>query len=159
MKRRAAIFLTILLFSSSWVVAQNPNIERLNSYKIAFFTKRLNLTPQEAEKFWPVYNDFQTQKNQIQVERTSLMKTFIQGESTMSDRQIAEIGEKYSATTVQESSLAVTFHKKMMEILPPAKVMRLYQAENQYRLQLLNELRDNRPVRNNPQQGAGRRQL
>ena len=41
---------------------------------------------------------------------------------------------------VQESALAVTFHKKLKEVLPPAKVIRFYQAENQYKVQLLNEL-------------------
>ena len=31
--------------------------EKLTAYKIAFFTRNLDLTPAEAEKFWPVYND------------------------------------------------------------------------------------------------------
>ncbi len=31
---------------------------KLTAYKIAFFTQRLDLTPAEAEKFWPVYNDY-----------------------------------------------------------------------------------------------------
>jgi hypothetical protein len=31
--------------------------ERLELYSIQFITKKLNLTPAEAEKFWPVYNE------------------------------------------------------------------------------------------------------
>ena len=31
--------------------------ERLELFKIQFITKKLNLTPAEAEKFWPVYNE------------------------------------------------------------------------------------------------------
>jgi len=31
--------------------------ERLESYRIQFITKKLNLSPAEAEKFWPVYNE------------------------------------------------------------------------------------------------------
>jgi hypothetical protein len=79
------------------------------------------------------------------------MRTFNQGESTMSDKEISELGDKYCEILVKESSLAVTFHKKLQGILPPAKVIRLYQAENQYRLQLLNELQDRKPLqqRNN----------
>jgi len=41
---------------------------------------------------------------------------------------------------VQESSLAVTFHSKLKKLLPPAKVIRFYQVENQYKIQLLKEL-------------------
>jgi len=31
--------------------------ERLESFRIQFITKKLDLTPAEAEKFWPVYNE------------------------------------------------------------------------------------------------------
>ena len=31
--------------------------ERLELFSIQFITKKLNLTPAEAEKFWPVYNE------------------------------------------------------------------------------------------------------
>ena len=31
---------------------------RLQAYKIAFLTKKLNLTPEEAQKFWPIYNQY-----------------------------------------------------------------------------------------------------
>ncbi len=31
--------------------------ERLESYRIQFITKKLDLTPAEAEKFWPLYNE------------------------------------------------------------------------------------------------------
>jgi hypothetical protein len=146
MKREAALIIAAIAISFSLVSAQNPNRERLDAYKIAFFTKRMNLTSQEAEKFWPVYNENQNQRNQLQTEKQTLMRTFNQGESTMSDQQITELGNKYCEILVKESDLAVTFHKKLQDILPPAKIIRLYQAENQYRLQLLKELQDRRPL-------------
>jgi hypothetical protein len=55
------------------------------------------------------------------------------------------MGDKLIADIVQESELAVTLHKRIKEVLPPAKVIRFYQAENQYKAQLLNELQGNRP--------------
>ena len=139
--KKAVIFLLIMLmFPVIRLTAQNPNLERLNAYKIGFFSKRLNLTSQEAEKFWPVYNEYQKQKNLIQQEKFSLIRNFNQNENTLSDNQLTETGDKLIAYIVQESSLAVTFHKKLKEVLPPAKVIRFYQAENLYKVQLLNEL-------------------
>ena len=101
MKRRAVVLISIMILSFTLVSAQNPNRERLEAYKIAFFTKRLNLTPQEAEKFWPVYNEFQNQKNQIQAAKISLMKTFNQNEINLSDKQITELGNKYCEALVK----------------------------------------------------------
>jgi len=141
--KRIAIFLLIMItypvFRSE---AQNPNLEKLNNYKIGFYTKKLNLTSGEAEKFWPVYNDYQSQKNLIQLEKLKLNRNFNQNESSLSDNQLVEMGDKYVDCLVQESNLAVVFHKKLKEVLPPVKVILYYQAENQYKIQLLNELQN-----------------
>jgi hypothetical protein len=133
------IILTIPVTKSS---AQNSNLEKLNDYKIGFFTKKMNLTSAEAEKFWPVYNDYQSQRNQIQLEKLRLNRNFNQNESTLNEKQLEEMGDKYIDCLVQESTLAVAFHKKLKEVLPPVKVIRYYQAENQYKIQLLNELQN-----------------
>lgn len=121
---------------------QNPNLEKLNNYKIGFFTKKLNLTSEEAEKFWPVYNDYQGQRNQVQLEKMKLNRNFNQNESSLSDNQLDEMSDKYVDLLVQETNLAVAFHKKLKEVLPPVKVILYYQTENQYKVQLLNELQN-----------------
>jgi hypothetical protein len=140
MKRTTMLLLIFLISPIVWVSAQNPNLEKLNNYKIGFFTKKLNLTSAEAEKFWPVYNDYQSQRNQIQLEKLKLNRNFNQNENSLSNAQLEEMGDKYVDYLVRESNLAVVFHKKLKDVLSPAKVILYYQAENQYKMQLLNEL-------------------
>jgi hypothetical protein len=140
MKKVIIILMIMFILPAIKLASQTPNFDKLNAYKIGFFTKKLNLTSEEAEKFWPVYNDYQKQKNIIQQEKISLIRNFNQNEGTLNDQQLTEISDKLVAAIVQESSLAVPFHKKLKEVLPPAKVIRFYQAENQYKAQLLNEL-------------------
>jgi hypothetical protein len=122
--------------------AQTTNLEKLNNYKIGFFTKKLDLSSEEAEKFWPVYNDYQSQRNTIQLEKLKINRNFNLNESSLSDKQLTEMGDKFVDYLVQESDLSVEFHKKLKEVLPPAKVIRYYQAEAQYKAQLLNELQN-----------------
>ena len=44
--------------------------ERLESFRIQFITKKLDLTPAEAEKFWPVYNEQkEASRNLIQAKK------------------------------------------------------------------------------------------
>jgi hypothetical protein len=152
MKKVIVILIALTAFPLFRVTAQNPNHEKLNAYKIAFFTRRMNLTSQEAEKFWPVYNEFQDKRNVIQIQRQALNRNFNQNELNMTEKELIEAGDKSVDLQVQEATLAQEYHKRFKEILSPAKVIRLYQAENQYRLQLLNELKDNKPLRNNLQQ-------
>jgi hypothetical protein len=149
MKRKVVVFTILATFCAMNISAQNANRQRLDAYKIAFFTKRLNLTSQEAEKFWPVYNEYQDNKNKIQLERQELNRNFNQNELNMSEREMIEAGDKLVGMEVREAALAQEFHNKLKTILSPVKVLRLYQAENQYRLQLLKELQERREVRVN----------
>jgi hypothetical protein len=142
MKKVVIVIIIILMLPVIRVAAQNPNLEKLNNYKIGFFTKRLNLTSEEAEKFWPVYNEYQGKRNLIQLEKLKINRNFNQNGSTLSDNQLVEMGDKYVDCLVQESALAVAFHKKLREVLSPSKVIMYYQAENQYKAQLLNELQN-----------------
>jgi hypothetical protein len=71
----------------------------------------------------------------------------------MSDEELSTLGDKFINLEVLESELSVEFHQQLKGILPPVKVLRLYQAENQYRQQLLNELQDRKQQqRDNPKQ-------
>jgi hypothetical protein len=56
MKKALLTLVFIVMAATGLLVAQGG--ERLESLRIAFITKQLQLTPQEAEKFWPVYNSY-----------------------------------------------------------------------------------------------------
>jgi hypothetical protein len=137
----------------------NPNLEKLNAYKIAFFTRKMNLTSQEAEKFWPVYNEFQNKRSAIQLERQKLNRNINQNELNLSEKELIEAGDRHIALQVQEAALAQEYHKKFKEILTPQKIVRLYQAENQYKLLLLNEIKDRPALNNQLKRGNGRNPL
>lgn len=143
--KRNTLVLTLILLTVLQIAAQNPNREKIEAYRIGFFTKKLNLTSGEAEKFWPAFNEFQKQKNSLQSDRREIIRNFNQNESSMSSKEITDEGDKLINTFTEENSITVAFHKKLKEILPPGKVIRFYQAENQWRAQLLNQLQENRP--------------
>jgi hypothetical protein len=144
MKKVFYIIIATAFIPLTSLIAQNPNLEKFSTYKIGFFTKKMNLTSAEAEKFWPLYNEYQKQKNLIQRDKIMIIRDFNQNESSLSDSQLTGMGDKLISDLSGESSLAVAFHSKIKEILPPAKVIRYYQAENQYKIQLLKELQENR---------------
>ena len=146
--KNGCIILVLALFSTVELSAQNANQERLNAYKIAFFTQRLGLSSKDAEKFWPLYNEYQEKKNIIQQERALLTRKFNLNGDTMTDDELSKQGDRYIELEVEEAALSKEFHNKVKVILPPRKILKLYQAENQYKLQLLKELQDRQPVRN-----------
>ncbi len=118
--------------------------EKLTAYKIAFFTKNLDLTPFEAEKFWPVYNDYSARKSKLQADRLLLMRYAAQNKDNMTEAEVISTADKLTQSFADEASMVVSFNENLKKVLPPAKVIRLYQVENQYKQQLLRELNQRR---------------
>ena len=143
--KKNILILILVLFPLTFIKGQNTNREKLDAYRIGFFTKKLNLTSEEAEKFWPAYNEYQNKRNEILIQRRDLIRNFNQNESTLSDKELTDIGDNLINTFSDESAMAQLFHKKLKGILSPEKVIRYYQAENQWKAQLLNQLQENRP--------------
>jgi len=50
-------------------IAQQPQkVEMLESLRVAYITKQLQLSPEEAQKFWPVYNNYQQDQRKMMKE-------------------------------------------------------------------------------------------
>ena len=62
------------------------------------------------------------------------------------------MGDKLIELEVAETELTVKFHQHLKAVLPPMKVIRFYQAENQYKVLLLNQLQERREERLSPGQ-------
>ncbi|HEX6916081.1 MAG TPA: hypothetical protein VF145_12620 [Chitinophagaceae bacterium] len=56
--KKTILFLAIFTGLGYICTAQPPNGERIEAIKTAYITKELNLTSAEAQKFWPVYNEY-----------------------------------------------------------------------------------------------------
>jgi hypothetical protein len=81
MKRALIIGLCLLCFQfASYSQAKGGNT--LESYKIAFLTRKLNFSPDEAQKFWPVYNKYvaeiaETRKGKAELDEVSFEEKLV----------------------------------------------------------------------------------
>ncbi len=150
--KKVSYFLICLILSSLNVVKgqEQSDNEKLTAYKIAFFTQRLDLTSAEAEKFWPIYNDYSARKSKLQIDRVVMIRYATQNEANMSEAELSSTADKLAGTFADEATLVASFNKDLKEVLPPAKVIRLYQIENQYKQQLLRELNQRRQAQQKP---------
>ena len=72
-----AIFTLLFLICTLFVFAQDGERGgRIESLKIAFLTKKLNLSPEEAQRFWPIYNNYagEIRQHVLSKGKTSLPK-------------------------------------------------------------------------------------
>jgi hypothetical protein len=145
MNKSLLIMLASLLFASTVFAQQGQRgrqgYEQVEAEKIAFFTRTLELTSTEAREFWPVYDEFQDSRNAIIRERHILSRSFADNYKGMDEDKAEDIGDRYIELLEKETELTMEFHEKFKKVLPPSKVMRFYQAENEFKMQLLRRIR------------------
>ncbi len=135
--------------------AAQRDSERLTAYKIAFFTGHLDLTTAEAEKFWPLYNDFSARKAKLQSDRLLLIQYSIRNEANMDQQETSSSALKLIDSFSEEAGLTSNFNKELQKILTPSKIIRFYHVEHMYKQQLLNELNQRRQGAGPPARGRG----
>jgi hypothetical protein len=119
----------------------NINISKIQAQRVAFFTEKLNLTPAEAEKFWPMYNEYDVKRAKLNAEETRLINLFKENRVSMTDKEIDNDIRKIFETRKALTTLNEEYYMKFRQVLPARKVMKLIITETQFRIWLLNKLR------------------
>jgi hypothetical protein len=90
MKKRYSITLILFLALSWGAWAQRPPVDRekLEAARIAFITTRIDLKPEQAEKFWPIFNEYSDSR-----------------ENTM--RQISQLGKDLDTIGEEEAKARI----------------------------------------------------
>lgn len=137
------LLLILLICASSISFAQEGREGgRIDAMRIAFITERLELTPAEAEKFWPVYNAYRSREKEIRKSKYLTVRGI--ANSNLSEKEavtaLAEI-EK-GETDLHENRR--TFISKLKQIIPAVKILKLKKAEDDFNRQLLKRYRNNK---------------
>ncbi len=121
---------------------------RIEALKVAFITQQLNLTTAEAEKFWPVYNEFNTKRDELAKSKRQLMKDARKtGLDNITDKQAEEIVQAEFKFEQQVLDLKKEYFEKYKLLLGTKKAAKLFQAEREFNDFLLQQLKgkDDRP--------------
>lgn len=61
------IIATLAIMPCMTLMAQPPEKKKtLEAVFVAYVTRQLNLTPEEAQKFWPIYNQYDAESRKLQ---------------------------------------------------------------------------------------------
>ncbi len=136
--KKGLLGLIMFLTMSTDLIAQDrrEHYQRIEAIKVAFITKKLDLTTEEAQKFWPVYNNYQK-------ELMGLMR------KRREDRKKTDIdsNDKINLDLSYESKmleLKKKYKKIYLKAIPAEKVLLLYHAEREFREHLIKQLNHRR---------------
>lgn len=149
------IIIIILMLCSTTLMAQRRgedrqqeiryDREKLEAARVAFITNRLNLTPSQAEKFWPLFNQNMEQRDSLMREMARINRTDTQG---LSDQRANELINK--RLEIQQSLLdkEKKFMREITQVISPTQALQLGGVNRDFTRQLYRmqgESRSNRP--------------
>jgi hypothetical protein len=147
MKNKIAIVAVFLLFAFQTFAERFDqfDFEKFKAKKVAYLTEAISLTPAEAEKFWPVYNEFDQKIFQLMQNRHEMEEKLEQKIDDLSDDKYIELSKKLVSFRKTEGDLFIEYNDKFLKILPPRKVVLLYVAEMNFKGFLLREYKRGEP--------------
>lgn len=118
--------------------------DRIMSEKIAFLTNKMGLTPEEAQSFWPVYNQVWEERAKA---RHEVMESYRHLDEAVKagkpSKELTSLLDRYLDSIDRMNETDRCAADKYRKALPAEKVARLYVAEEQFRRDQIHKLHHN----------------
>ena len=140
------IVVSILFFQFTDVSGQDLNNkrEKIKAQKVAFITSKLQLTPEEAQQFWPVYNEFDNKREALNKEKNKEVRNYVLKKDNFSDSESEKVADDIIQYGIKLANLKQEYHLKFKIFFPANKVVGLYIAEGQFKQYLIKQIRNKR---------------
>ena len=141
MKKFISILLTVSIATVALAQKQgdkrpggHQDFEKIKAERVAFITSEVGLTSQEAEAFWPVYNQAQEEKDAaFKNTRTAYREMMAAIKDGKSDKEVAVLLDKYLKAAKVPAELDAEYAPEYLKVLPATKVAKLYASEEKFR--------------------------
>ncbi|WP_428658033.1 Spy/CpxP family protein refolding chaperone [Runella sp.] len=136
MKKIIVVLVCTLFATVSF--AQDGGHQKIENAKIGLITNRLNLTPEQSQQFWPVYNEFDDRKKEI---RKQMRKLVVETNTltTPDEKILANIKETLNLQQ-KEVDLEREYMNKFLKVVNVRQLAELYKAEQMFTQMLIQRL-------------------
>jgi Skp family chaperone for outer membrane proteins len=142
------ITIIFFVFLSGFAQEQDRKSERIKNLKIAYISNNLDLTTQEAEKFWPIFNKFDDRKVELQAKKRMLMKKLKSDEvSSLAHKDNVKLLEESEKIEVDMMKNRQEFVKNLQGVISPQKILLLKKIEDDFKNLLLKQLERRKKIK------------
>ena len=139
------IILSLLLLSVSAISFAEKNeeekIQEMVEEKTSYIIERMGLTPEETEKFVPIYKKYITER--INTFDNSPFENFnYKEEKSMSEEEFKKINDAYVNGKVNRALSAKLYYERFREVIPESKIYKMLIAERDFKRELLKRVQN-----------------
>lgn len=115
--------------------------QKMMSEKIAFLTVELGITPEEAQVFWPVYNQIDKERDEAMHKVFKSFKALEEATSAgKGEKEISKFLNEYLKALEAQGTVEQNAYKEYSKVLPVEKLAKLYVGEEKFRRQHIRRL-------------------
>lgn len=150
--RTVSLVLTLIVLAGGVAQAQQVSDETLLTYEVLtqewdkLIGGVLELDEAQAAAFWPVYKEYRAARAGLMQERIDILKMFLSGHETMGGEAARKLLDTLFEIDGKILAVKRSFAPRFDKVLPPAKVVRLYQTENKLEVLMMSELTKDVPL-------------
>jgi hypothetical protein len=137
MKNIVFIFIVVLTTISA-ATGQARIKEKVKSHKVAYISEQLALTENEAQKFWPIYNAYQGEMEDLRISQN------IKFSPDMSDAQAEELMDNMLVLRGKEIEVQRKYIKKFKTAISPRKTALLFKADREFQGKIISKIQEKR---------------
>lgn len=134
------IFVILALALSLPMLAQPGKQDKVEALKVSFITQKVNLTTQEAQSFWPVYNEY---TDKIKYARRTFRRTY----GDIPDFKTDTEAENYLSAELKLKQTELDLHKEYFEkfkkLIGAKKTGLLRKAEEEFKKEIIKTIKGN----------------
>lgn len=130
-----------------------PTPERLREIKAqksAFITARLELTPEEAQSFWPIYNEYDDKQDVLRKEMRELFKGPGKDDE-LTEAEASALLDKGLQHRQKEIDLERSYLERFKKSIGAVKALKLRKAEHDFNREVLRKFKDRMDDRRGPE--------
>ncbi|MGK0365768.1 MAG: hypothetical protein ACI85O_002836 [Saprospiraceae bacterium] len=148
MKKLLSILILLIFFVGAATAQRNKQErnERIEAMRVAFITEKLELTVEESQLFWPIFNEYEAERKKTQ--RSFDRKRDIEA---MTDAEAELFVSQSFVKDQQMLDLKRTYFEKFRIAIPVKKIARLSRVEKNFRQELIKRMRQGREGQGRPE--------
>ena len=120
---------------------QRHSSEKLHAQKVAFITSHLDLTVEEAEKFWPIYNKYQEEHEALRNESRALVASAKESDDAITEDEARQIVMKDLEIEEKELKLKRSFVEEVSTVISMKKIATLKKVEREFRRSMIDNIK------------------
>lgn len=125
--------------------------EKIDQLKIAFITDELDLTSEEAEKFWPIYNELEDKLKELRKANRKIQKEVDESYESLSNEDAKKKLETILDNEKKEIDYRKEYSEKFSKVIGDKRTLKLLSLEHEFKRELLERLKEQGPPPGGPQ--------